>query len=91
MNIRFSSRMTHILSSAVLLATIVALFHAPHFSFGLFIVACVYTCLVLIRDYVWRIQLDQRSGSITHRNDTDGLRMNIAIPLPVDVKGDDVK
>ena len=62
MDTHINKRMTLILTLFVIGATITLLFHTPKFSVPLLLLSITYTTVVLIRDYILKIELQQKTG-----------------------------
>ncbi|OBZ10248.1 hypothetical protein A7975_23135 [Bacillus sp. FJAT-26390] len=61
---QFYKKINLILNMIVVVATITLLLHTTAFSLGLCLLACAYIAVVLIRDYVFRIDLRYWAGTL---------------------------
>ncbi|OMF30089.1 hypothetical protein BK133_17135 [Paenibacillus sp. FSL H8-0548] len=64
MDVQLTKRMTLILTIFVLGATVVLLLHTANLSFGLALLSCSYAVLVLIRDYLLKLDLSRMMGTL---------------------------
>jgi signal transduction histidine kinase len=63
MDTHINKRMTLILTLFVIGASVTLLFHTPKFSVPLLLLSITYTTVVLVRDYILKIELQQKTGS----------------------------
>ncbi|MDF2651268.1 MAG: sensor histidine kinase [Paenibacillus sp.] len=62
MDAQLNRRITLILTIIVMGATVLLLIHTTEFSFRLFLLCCTYNAIVLIRDYILKIDLRRMTG-----------------------------
>jgi signal transduction histidine kinase len=62
MDARLNKRITRILTVIVIGATVFLLLHTTEFSIELFLLSCTYITVVLIRDYIMKIDLQRITG-----------------------------
>lgn len=62
MDAKLSRRMTLLLAVFLTGATVILWFHTAKLSLGLFLLSCAYVAVVLIRDYVLKVDLHSRTG-----------------------------
>jgi signal transduction histidine kinase len=62
MDAQLNKRITLILTIIVIGATVVLLLHTTEFSIGLCLLSCIYITVLLIRDYVLKVELHRMTG-----------------------------
>lgn len=62
MDAHLNQKVTLILNIIVIAATALLLFHTTQFSFGLLILSCMYIAVVVIRDFIVKIDLHEKAG-----------------------------
>jgi signal transduction histidine kinase len=62
MDAQLNKRLTLILTIIVIGATVILLLHTTQFSVGLCLLSCTYITVVLIRDYIMKINLQRMTG-----------------------------
>jgi signal transduction histidine kinase len=64
MDEQLNKRMTLILTIGVIVVAVILLLHTTQFSIGLCLLACGYVILVLIRDYILKLDLQRMTGTL---------------------------
>jgi hypothetical protein len=64
MDAQLNKRITLILTLSIIVTTIVLLLHTTQFSIGLSLLACSYVVVVLIRDYILKLNLYRMAGAL---------------------------
>jgi signal transduction histidine kinase len=64
MDVQLNKRITLILTTIVIGATVILLLHTTELSIGLCLLSCSYITIVLIRDYIMKIDLQRMTGTL---------------------------
>lgn len=62
MDTQLNRNLTFILTAIVLAASVTLLLHTTNFSIGLCLLTCTFIAVVLLRDYILKVDLHRRTG-----------------------------
>lgn len=64
MDIQLNKKTTLLLTVIIIVCTVISLLQTSHFSVGLVILSCIYIILVLLRDYMMKLDLARMTGTL---------------------------